>query len=57
MLLNADDLDSTYRRYAAERVAAALKELYRPLVVQDLPAVHHALLQRLASDARIESDR
>lgn len=47
MLFDAMDPDGAYRRHAADHVAAALRQLYEPVIAEDLPKQHRALLGRL----------
>jgi hypothetical protein len=47
MLLDVMDLDGGYRRHAAECVGAALKQVYEPVIAEELPRNHRALLERL----------
>ncbi len=58
MLVDVTDLEGAYRRYAAERVAAALKQAYEPLLAQDLPPQHADLLEALRrTEAAAEEKR
>lgn len=55
MLVDAIDPDDAYRRYAADRVGVALRQLYEPVTTEELPPQHRALLDRLEAcdcDAR-----
>ncbi len=52
MITDVMDLDGAYRRHAADQIAAALRQAYDPVVSQELPPRHAALLDALAARER-----